>query len=79
MEPGSHICEMSAVDGQPLGLRPRFALGFSEREHGAIIFGVTLGDLPQLARTLQLLQSVEAGGVEKAILCGIAPRIGSQQ
>ena len=70
---------MSAVDGQPLGLRPRFALGFSGSEHGTIIFGVTPGDLFEFARALQLLEGVEARGVEKAILSGIAARIGSYQ
>ena len=70
---------MSAVDRQPLGLRPRFALGFGGREQGSIIFRVTAGGLLEFARALQLLQGVEARGVEEAILSDFAARIGRDQ
>src|SRR5438876_6208362 len=70
---------MPAVDGQPLGLRPRLALGFGGRKEGSIIFRVASGDLLEFAGTLQLLEGVEARGVEETILSDLAARIGGDQ
>src|SRR5713226_3534932 len=70
---------MPAVDGQPLGLRPRLALGFGGREEGSIIFRVASGDLLEFTRTLQLLEGVEARGVEETILSDLAARMGGDQ
>ena len=79
IEGSADVREMLTVNGQPLCLRPGLAFCFSGREHGAKMFGVTAGDFLEFSRALQLLQGVEACGVEQAILSGFAARIRRHQ
>src|SRR6516162_834134 len=70
---------MRTVDSQPLCLRPGLALCFGGREQSAIILGMAAGNLVKFARTLQLLQGVEARSVEQTILSDLAARVGGDQ
>jgi hypothetical protein len=79
IETGAHIVEMPGIDGQPLGLRPRLAFRLSIGEYSTIMFGMAPGDLLELARTLQLLECVEARRVEEAIPSNLAARISGDQ
>lgn len=76
LESGAHIVEMPLVNRQPLGLRQRLAIGIGACEHRTIIFGMASGDLLEFARALQLLECVEARGVEQAILGDFSAGIG---
>ena len=70
---------MPAVNGQPLCLRPCFALGVGGREESSIIFGMASGDLLELSRTLEFLEGVEARRVEETIPRDLTTGIGGDQ
>ena len=52
---------------------------FGVSEHSTIIFGVTAGDLLKFAGALQLVDGVEARGIEQTVSRDLAAKIGGDQ
>ncbi len=79
VETGADIVDVPAVDGEPLGLRLQFALGFRVRKEAAVISGVPAGDVVIFAAVIQLLLGVDARGIQQAIMRPVASDIGNDE
>ena len=79
IEAGAHIVDVPAIDGEPFGLRPQFALGFRVGKEAAIISGLAARDVRKFAAGVELLQRIDARGIEQAIVRPVAANIGNDE